>query len=144
VRRKKVWRYYCEHCRKSGCSGYHMRRHEEGCTLNPNRICRMCKMVEGEQKPLDVLTAVFDGLPVTEADEYGYRTTTVNDSELQRYIKRLETITDGCPACMLAAARAFCARYDGFRVFIDVGFKKRCESVWSDINAAERERCQHG
>ena len=33
----KKWRYYCDHCKKSGASSFHMAAHERSCTLNPLR-----------------------------------------------------------------------------------------------------------
>lgn len=35
-------RHYCDHCKKASGSAYHMRRHEAGCTMNPNRKCGFC------------------------------------------------------------------------------------------------------
>lgn len=42
MKRKKVWRYYCEYCGKSAAAAGHMATHERGCTLNPGRKCRVC------------------------------------------------------------------------------------------------------
>ena len=36
-------RHYCDFCKKSGGSRYHMERHEKYCTMNPKRECRMCE-----------------------------------------------------------------------------------------------------
>lgn len=126
MRKKRVWRYYCDYCRKAGCSAGHMRKHEKGCTANPDRVCGMCKMVEGTQKPLAELVAVFDGWkPDTTSSDY--------DPEAQRRIKLLEDLTDGCPACMLATARFIVAKNKN--VWLDIGFKGRCADIWSSINA---------
>jgi hypothetical protein len=43
----KRWRYYCDHCKKAGASPYHMRNHEESCTLNPARVCKLCARLNG-------------------------------------------------------------------------------------------------
>ena len=40
--KRKVWRYKCDHCRKSGCSGGAMKAHECRCFKNPERLCSMC------------------------------------------------------------------------------------------------------
>ena len=50
-------RYYCDHCGKGNGSPSYLRRHESGCTLNPNRVCKMC--IE-EQAPMADLIAVLD------------------------------------------------------------------------------------
>lgn len=41
--KRKVWRYRCDFCKKSGCSASAMTKHERHCTLNPARECRCCK-----------------------------------------------------------------------------------------------------
>ena len=82
MKRKKVWRYYCDFCKKSGCSGGHMKEHEQHCTMNPDRTCRMCDLLEEEQA----------------------ETQTLVDALLNGGMKRLRTHTI-CPACLLAAIR---------------------------------------
>lgn len=133
MRKKRTWRYYCDYCNKAGCSAGHMQRHEKHCTLNPNRKCRMCDMLEAVQKPLVTLVAVFG---VYESDAR---------SKAER-VTQLEELTEGCPACMLATARALDARDP--RWSIDVEFKRRCKDLWDNVNAAAYERdlyvCHHG
>lgn len=80
--RKPAWRYKCDFCGKTGYSAGHMRKHEKHCTANDNRECRVCKLMEGEQKPMaDLVAAAWSG------------------------IDALEKAADECPACMLAAIR---------------------------------------
>lgn len=81
MRKKKVWRYYCDHCGKGGCGAHAIAKHEWGCIRNPSRTCGMCEKAEFEEKPMDDLIAslVAGGLP------------------------GLRQATTGCPACMLAA-----------------------------------------
>lgn len=40
--KKKVWRYYCEHCRRGGCSASSISEHEKRCIYNPVRNCGLC------------------------------------------------------------------------------------------------------
>jgi len=54
---KRVNRYYCEYCGKSGCAGGHMRNHEQHCTKNPNRVCGMCAIAQQQQAPMEALRA---------------------------------------------------------------------------------------
>lgn len=98
MKKRKVWRYTCEFCGKSSCSGGHTASHERHCTKNPQRICRMCARVGDAQSPIAELTAAiyyapapspfFDDQPV-----------------VSRKLDRLRTVSHNCPACVLAALR---------------------------------------
>lgn len=46
-------RYYCDHCKKAGGSAGHMRTHEQHCTSNPERKCRMCALADRETLSID-------------------------------------------------------------------------------------------
>lgn len=81
-------RYYCDHCKKGNGSPSAMRRHEAGCTLNPNRVCGMCKTLADEggddpAPPRDELLRVLD----TEG------------------FSRMREVAHDCPACILSALR---------------------------------------
>ena len=81
-------RYYCDHCNKGNGSPSAMRRHERGCTLNPQRLCGMCKMLaeEGGDKPApprDELVRIMDAQGFTAMCEAANK----------------------CPACILSALR---------------------------------------
>ena len=81
-------RYYCDFCDKGNGSPSAMKRHERGCTLNPQRVCGMCKMIADSggpepAPPRDDLVRVMD--------EHGF----VSMCELAH----------GCPACILSAVR---------------------------------------
>ena len=82
-------RYYCDHCNKGSGSPSAMRRHERGCTLNPQRACGMCKMLEEDggpepAPPRDELLRLLDG----------------------EGFKALAAAANDCPACILAALRS--------------------------------------
>ncbi|HEY0916520.1 MAG TPA: hypothetical protein VGE22_16725 [Solimonas sp.] len=76
--------YYCDHCGRRSFFRNSMEKHEAGCTLNPARVCRMHRFMDGATAPsMEALIAAltaggFDGL-----------------------VKA----SDGCPACILAAIR---------------------------------------
>jgi len=93
MRVKLVNRYYCDFCRKANCSSSGMRLHEQHCTMNPNRSCRMCKC------PRDILALVRQ-LPSTPSfyGEHGEEVGTLA-------LARIRTICGTCPACMLAVIR---------------------------------------
>lgn len=80
MRKKRVWRYYCDYCDKGACRP--LTKHEEHCTKNPNRRCRMCHWAKLHTRPVAELISA------------------ANTS-----VKRLRTVSQGCPACMLAGIR---------------------------------------
>ena len=86
MRKVKMWRYYCDFCKKSGSSGGHMKAHENGCTKNPDRECGMCRVTETEQQPMDDLLKAFG----------------IGDAE---GMKNLTDMAENCPACILATIR---------------------------------------
>lgn len=87
MRKVKKWRYYCEHCNKSGASGGHMAAHEKSCCRNPLRECRMCKLMALVQEPIEVLTAALE--------RGGMKDLRAASGQGEWDI--------GCPACNLAA-----------------------------------------
>ena len=76
-------RYYCDHCNKGSGSPSAMKRHEKGCTKNPQRRCGMC-LVYGRvnRSPSDLLRVL---------NEQGF--------------EALKEATEDCPACILSALR---------------------------------------
>ena len=86
-------RYYCDHCNKGNGSPGAMKRHEGGCTLNPQRVCGMCKMVADDHEPApprDELVSVMD--------EQGFAA--------------MCKVAHDCPACILTALRTFNTKGD--------------------------------
>ena len=79
----KRWKYYCDHCKRSGGSKHHLSRHELACTNNPERICRVCD----DAKPFAALLAAAD-----------------------EGVDALRAAAERCPACMLTGARAWLHR----------------------------------
>ena len=113
-------RYYCDHCGKGTGSASYMRRHERGCTLNPNRVCGMCK--EKYQKSPAELLAILNtnGFSV------------------------MQEAANHCPACILSALRPLNAidpelgpivtgPKDGRQEWSFLAAKKEW---WDDINEA--------
>jgi len=81
-------RYYCDHCNKGNGSPSAMRRHERGCTLNPQRVCGMCSMVarEGGAEPAPPLPLLVETL-----DAEGFTA--------------MRELANDCPACILSVLR---------------------------------------
>jgi hypothetical protein len=113
MRKVKRWRYYCEYCKKSGGSGYHMESHERGCTNNPNRKCGMC----GTCTPVATLIeALGDG----------------------KDLSKIRKEADNCPACILAAIRQSKLQYmcddEGMGFRVDFDFKAEKAEWWKNVN----------
>jgi hypothetical protein len=88
--------YYCEYCKIYRLRKDSMERHEEGCTLNPDRVCRW----HVDVYPIKDLIEKYKG--VDFSSKY-------NDSTFQTdpspNLEKLESEVDGCPTCMLSVIR---------------------------------------
>ena len=87
MKQRRVWRYTCDHCKKSGCRKDAIRDHEACCFKNPNRRCRVCET----QWPLEQLIAPMAALANIEKQ---------NEAAL---IRAISDAVEGCPACILSA-----------------------------------------
>jgi hypothetical protein len=143
VRVRKVNRYYCDFCTKANLSAFHMRKHEAGCTLNPERVCGMCKMVGSTQRPIPELVALLpDSSPVhlsmTEDDAYWDAQREFSEA-LKAALPVLRDSTRNCPACIMAALRQAkipVPLAEGFN------FSAECKAIWNAINESQmRNEC---
>ena len=136
MKRRMVWRYWCEFCGKGGCSAGHMERHEAACTANPGRVCRMCANTGTTQAPMAELVAI--------ASE-----TCSTDAERVALVSKIEAAADGCPVCVFAAIRQagrvsgkFKAAGDNFEC-VDPGLpfdlKTRLREKWAEVDALRAE-----
>lgn len=121
MRSKRVWRYYCDFCKKSGCHSGHMREHEKHCVRNPERKCRRCAKTGSLQATREeLLTAAAVGL-----------------DELRR-------ASEGCPVCMLVGATALHDR-DPDAAVEGFSFDSESAEAWRIYNeerqAEEYARC---
>jgi hypothetical protein len=137
MRKKQAWVYYCDFCKKSGRSGGHMKRHEAGCTANPNRVCSAhCKLTEyaAPRAPLTELVALLKGVD-TKAE-----------------LAALREAADDCPMCILAAIRQSRRQVipdpdeDGMATccLYDYDFRAELKSKWSDYNQAYEQEHDYG
>ncbi len=123
-------RYYCDHCKKSSGSASAIKRHERGCTANPNRVCGMCKMVHEEEgvepaPPRDELVRIMDN---------------------QGFVATCKA-ANNCPACILSALRT----KNGKGMFGEPivegpddgrhewSFAEAKKQFWADLNSAKYE-----
>jgi hypothetical protein len=135
MRKKQVWRYYCDFCKKASCSAGALKSHERSCTANPNRVCRMCEKGEYTPAPLPELIKVFEGIgrPTDMEDIYHFKS-----DVLESPVRRLRELADGCPCCIFAAIRQA-----GFAPVSTFKLKDEIKSVWPDINDTQNAR-EHG
>jgi len=131
MKTKRVLRYYCEYCKKSGCSKRHIRHHEERCTLNPNRVCGYCKFLEREQPKIIDLLALLPN-----PDDFKWYSSTFTTA-VEESLPKLREATESCPACIMAALRQ-----KGIPVPIatNFDFKKECQKIWDEINRESWKR----
>jgi len=132
---KKVNRYYCEFCKKANCSAPSISRHEKSCTLNPNRICRMCLICDLEQSKMSDLMKILPK-PVIIDDNLGFQTI-VNIKEIEEGMEKLREVTENCPACILATIRQIGIPVPAIQSF---SFTEECKSFWADFNQAQADK----
>jgi len=141
---KKVNRYYCEYCKKSGCSAGHMVKHEKHCTMNPNRICRMCEIVScnsAMKKPISIsiLKKLFPNpKEYVIEDEYGWISYLDEFGiKVEKAMIKLREFTNNCPACILAVLRQCGIPVPFVKSF---NYKKECAQMWADYNDQEYKK----
>lgn len=119
--KKKVNRYYCDFCRKAGCSSGHMKKHEKHCTANPNRACRLCQTPHRDFASLRKFVEGINEQP---------------DEPVGEIPKELRDAVGNCPACILATLR----QEQGRHVYT-FDFKKELEAWWAEKNdeASQKE-----
>jgi len=142
---KKRNRYYCEFCKKSGGAAWAIRKHEERCTLNPNRHCGYCDLLEGDRnidEDPPKLTDLIAILP--NPDDYKHEDAEYNcfyfrglEEAVDAVLPKLREACHSCPACIMAALRQ-----KGIPVPVakNFDFKGECQSIWNDYNYGQQER----
>jgi hypothetical protein len=127
--RRKVWRYKCDHCRKSNCSAAAIKKHEASCCKNPNRYCRMCQT----QWPRPELLALAQRLrerlsPVGDTTDYALTI----ETDAQQAVDELRDAAGCCPVCMMAAIIQ-----GGIRYSLPFDLKQECREWWSERDERE-------
>lgn len=128
MRRVKKWRYYCDFCKKGGCSGGHMANHEIHCTKNPNRKCGMCHHVVGDiAHDYKGLAKELDSGWVERYDPTTERMIEGAEEQNQKHQAAIMEKVNNCPACFLTVIRfsTYGAEFD---------FKKAKENWWNDFS----------
>jgi hypothetical protein len=119
-----------------------MKNHESGCTMNPGRVCRMCRASGIEQKPMaDLIEAAKRDYETWEA-AFNLDDDACRAAVMRTIPKELIDACEGCPACVLAAIRQ-----GGHLGYFDFDYAAECKSRWADINdekaSIEYERERH-
>ena len=144
VTKKQVWRYQCDFCGKRKYSAPAMGRHERHCTLNPNRVCRVCKMSregfvrgEADQPDLKTMIAILPdpGKYIIE-DEHGQRTYLGLGAAVELVIPALREAAQNCPACIMAALRQ---RKIPVPMVESFDYKNEMEAVWAAVNEEQMQ-----
>ena len=128
MRKKQVWRYYCDHCRKGRFTESSMRLHEEHCTLNPARKCRMCNYGDGAGITVAELIKLLPIVPNPLSDGTNC---TMLYAATAAAMPKLREAAGNCPACIMAALRQA-----GGLDFSDFDFKAECKDFWVAVNDA--------
>ena len=132
---KKVNRYYCEFCKKQSGASWAMKKHEERCTLNPNRHCGYCDILEMPQSNLADLIAILPDPKKYECQDAEYDSFYYLglDKAVDDVLPKLREAANDCPACIMAALRQ-----KGIPVPVaeNFHFKDECQSIWDDFNAS--------
>jgi hypothetical protein len=140
MRTKKVSRYWCDYCNKAGLSKSAMERHEKHCTLNPERSCRVCNLVQGGSHglPMSELVALLpDSKPYHTAAPFDDKEHQELHAALEVALPALREAVSGCPACIMAALRQANIPVPMAESF---DFNKEMKSIFDDLNE-ERFQC---
>ena len=138
MKTKQVNRYYCDFCKKSGCSKGHMRRHEDHCTLNPDRMCGMCRMLEETQPPLASLIEMLPDPKGHERYDEDFNTRHFADAftnSCNESLKGLRDAANDCPACILAAIRLSGVPVD---VVSDFSYAAEMKTIFDEMRELDR------
>lgn len=136
MKKVKRWRYYCEWCKKSSGSSYHMAKHEKHCTMNPNRICRMCGRCGGVDELIATLPSLEQCGETRTIDKIIDSANSSTEIAINKIMPELRKATDNCPACILATLR------QGKKLLPDIcipaissfNFTEECKTWWSEFN----------
>jgi len=128
---KKSNRYYCDFCKKSGGAAGHMKKHELHCTMNPNRECGMCELIEQERSSYAEIIALLPKLVWVE-DEFspGCHIESIEDIDaVKNSLDMVREKTGDCPACIMAVYRQAGIPIP---ILTDFDYKQEIARFWYD------------
>lgn len=116
--------YYCDHCKKRGMSGGHMKRHESRCTNNPERVCYACER-KSIREIVEKFKARYTLTLVDFDDEYergkDYVPEWIGDPVT---LNEIREAVDNCPNCILSVVRQCKFNHHYFTDFEKFDYKK--------------------
>lgn len=138
IRVKNV--YYCDFCKKHSLMP--LLKHEQYCTLNPGRACRLCEN-ERTNAGFDYKAAAkkfFDQAVKNLCEAPG-------DDAHAFEIKAVDLMdpVEGCPACALTILRLVRKliddRFEPFTIHLqtDFDYAKEKTAWWAEINASHQD-----
>ncbi len=103
---KTVKRYSCDFCPKKSLRAWSMEKHERHCTMNPNRVCRVCALLarwfENRSEIAQPIEKLLAAMPPPDVWEK-----VPIDEDFAPLLKPLRQLADDCPACIFAALRQY-------------------------------------
>lgn len=114
MKKRRVWRYTCEHCKKSNCSSSAMALHELRCFKNPTRKCPVCEVTWPSSGIAVAMQAMSE----------------IDQSTEKSLMSDLADACESCPACIMSAI------YQAPLPMVDpdVSGYRDLEGVWHDGN----------
>ena len=129
VKNKKV--YYCDFCKKHSLIFNSIKKHEEHCTLNPNRTCGLCDRKGNYKKEIKIINKAYKEL-MSHKENGGIVETycRVFEDKVKEMLEEIE-----CPVCMLSILRL---SDDGVIHWANYSLKEEIQKYWK-IKAEEEE-----
>jgi hypothetical protein len=142
MREKLVKRFYCDFCKKARLQKRAMVLHETNCTMNPNRGCRACTLVNGGNGcDLRELIAILPDPAKYHGSLNDWQYSSTLHAELESAIDeclpKLRELADSCPACILAALRQ---KKIPIYMAKNFDYSKEMKEVFAMVNE-ERSQC---
>lgn len=136
MKAKLKWRYYCEYCKKSGGSSYHIEHHEKHCTMNPNRICGMCGRFGNVDELIATLPSAEQCRETRTFGEILESNESCTEIAINKIMPQLREVTNNCPACILATLRQAKTILPDICIpaISSFNFTEECKKWWGDRN----------
>jgi hypothetical protein len=140
MKKRRVWRYKCDFCKKANCSSASITKHEQGCTNNPNRTCGVCAVIKREgladrpPMPLAESRLLLPLLPDDDAALDLLMEGNGSGSQAEKYLEQLRAAVNYCPACTLAAIRQ--SPPNSIAQYLRFDYKSASKAFWEEINSS--------
>jgi hypothetical protein len=126
---KKV--YYCEYCNKHTLLSFATQKHENHCTSNPKRECRMCGCSPNYIEIVNELKKRYE-IYQEPTGLSNYYTTKVKWLGEPITTDEVFDLVDSCPACTLTVMKL--TGLFQTDTFTDFNFKEEIDKFWKEKN----------